>query len=330
MKKAAVLLLLVSMLLTSCGTKNVNLPVLLTEPEVPTEAPQEEIQPATNILVVYFSRTGNTKALAQYAVDCLNADFFEIEAAIPYSDADIAYYTDCRADREQADPAVRPEIANRISDIGQYDMIVLGYPIWHGQAPRIISTFLESYDFSGITILPFCTSASSGIGSSGKDLHSLCSAQWMDGKRFSANGDEQAFAQWLSDNVPANAVRDEDRTMSKELTLMVDGTVIPVIWEENSSVAELSKYASADTIHIVMDMYGGWEQVGSLGHSISRNDVQMTALPGDIMLYSGNQIVLFYGENTWAYTKLGHMDLPDDRVRDLLSAEAVTVTLSAQ
>lgn len=336
MKRAAALLLLLSLLsaLMGCGAKNEKQSFVVTE----MEAVHEELQPEaageetseTNILVVYFSRTGNTKALAEYAVDYLNADFFEIEAAVPYTDADIAYYTNCRADQEQADPAVRPEIANQIPNIQQYDMIVLGYPIWHGQAPRIISTFLESYDFSGITILPFCTSQSSGIGNSDKDLHGLCNAQWMDGKRFAANGDEQAFAEWLSNNVPANVIRDEENTMSKELTLMVNDTVVPVLWEDNTSVAELSQYVSDNPIRIAMRMYGGWEQVGSLGRSIPRKDVQLTTEIGDIMLYSGNQIVLFYGENSWAYTKLGHMDIPDDRVRDLLSAEAVTVTLSAQ
>ena len=308
---------------------------MMMETEAITEAIQEETRPEaekpeTKILVVYFSRTGNTKALAEYAVDYLNADSFEIKAAVPYSDEDIAYYTNCRADREQADPTVRPEIANQVSNIQQYDRIVLGYPIWHGQAPRIISTFLESYDFSGITILPFCTSASSGIGSSDKDLHSLCNAEWKDGKRFSTDGDEQAFAEWLSNNVLTDAIRDEDSTMSKELTLMVNDTVIPVIWEDNTSVTELSKYASDEPIHIAMSMYGGWEQVGSLGHSISRNDAQMTALPGDIMLYSGNQIVLFYGENSWAYTKLGHIDLPDEEVTNLLSSGAVRITLTVQ
>lgn len=118
--------------------------------------------------------------------------------------------------------------------------------------------------------------------------------------------------------------------MQKKLTLTIDGNRIPVVWEDNASVAELSKYASAETIQIVMDLYGGWEQVGSLGHSVSRNDVQMTALPGDIMLYSGNQIVLFYGENTWAYTKLGHMDLPEKEITALLSGGAVSITLAVQ
>lgn len=335
MKKAVAFLFLLGMLfvLVGCGAKSPDQLPVITEPEAVEETAQEETRPEeseteSRILVVYFSRTGNTKALAEYAADYLCADSFEIEAAVPYTDEDIAYYTDCRADREQADPTVRPEIANRLLDLQQYDRIVLGYPIWHGQAPRIIDTFLESYDFSGITILPFCTSQSSGIGGSDKDLHKLCNAQWKDGKRFSADGDYEAFAEWLSQNFPSDMIGEEDGTMLKELTLMVNGRGVPVIWEENPSVVELTEAAAQKEIHVEMSMYGGWEQVGSLGRSISRNDVQQTADNGDIMLYSGNQVVLFYGENTWAYTKLGHIDLSTEEVTALLSSGDVSITLA--
>lgn len=314
------------------------MPVLPEGPESPVETAQEALppeeapteEPETDILVVYFSRTGNTKALAEYAIDFLKADSFEIEAAVPYSDEDIAYYTNCRADQEQADLTARPEIANRVPNLRQYHMILLGYPIWHGQAPRIISTFLESYDFSEVTILPFCTSHSSPIGNSDKNLHGLCNARWMEGKRFSADGDEQAFAEWLSVNIPAAAIQNEENPMPKELTLMVNDTVIPVSWEDNPSVTELFQYVSGEPVHIVMKQYGGWEQVGPLGRSIPGNDIHLTADIGDIMLYSGNQIVLFYGENSWAYTKLGHIDLTEEEITNLLSHGAVQITLAVQ
>ena len=83
-----------------------------------------------------------------------------------------------------------------------YDTIILGYPIWHGQAPRIISTFLESYDFSGKTIIPICTSHSSGIGSSATNLHSLVdgSVTWLDGRRFSAATSKEEVIKWLEDS----------------------------------------------------------------------------------------------------------------------------------
>lgn len=153
-----------------------------------------------NILVVYFSATGTTKPLANYASDILNADIYEIIAADPYTEEDLAYYTNGRADREQNDSSARPAISGSVENMEQYNTILLGYPIWHGQAPRIISTFLESYDFSGKTILPFCTSHSSGIGSSDATLHSLAkNANWLDGRRFSSGTTKEEIAAWLDE-----------------------------------------------------------------------------------------------------------------------------------
>lgn len=331
------LLLCLLFLLTACGKTNVPTPTEVTAPETqftpesPETIPEDrEDHAESDILVAFFSCTGTTKELAVFAAEKLNADIFEIKAAVPYTDADIAYYTNCRADQEQNDPLARPEIANRIENIGQYNTIVLGYPIWHGQAPRIISTFLESYDFSGKTIFPFCTSHSSGIGNSDTNLHSLCTADWKGGRRFSGIGETEEFEAWLATEIlPVNPAG-EELTVNNELTFRIDDIVVPVQWENNDSVAELTRRAAEGPIRIEMNPYGGWEQVGALGYSIPRNDVQLTANNGDIMLYCGNQIVLFYGSNSWSYTKLGHIDLSGDRVRDLLSADAVTVTLSAQ
>ena len=139
-------------------------------------------------LVVYFSATGTTEPLEEYAAEILEADIYEIIPEVPYTETDLAYYTNGRADQEQNDPSARPAIAGKVENMEEYDTIILGYPIWHGQAPRIISTFLESYDFSEKTIIPFCTSHSSGIGSSADNLHELCpdSVNWMEGKRYEA------------------------------------------------------------------------------------------------------------------------------------------------
>ncbi len=150
-------------------------------------------------LVAYFSATGTTKKLAKYAADILGADLYEIVPEKPYTKADLAYNTDCRANREQADPTSRPAIAGSVENMEAYDTILLGYPIWHGQAPRIISTFLESYDFSGKTILPFCTSHSSGIGSSDTNLHALADrANWLSGKRFPTGTSWKEIESWLN------------------------------------------------------------------------------------------------------------------------------------
>ncbi|MBD5477156.1 MAG: hypothetical protein HDR17_14425, partial [Lachnospiraceae bacterium] len=106
-------------------------------------------------LVAYFSATGATRLLAEYASDILSADLYEIVPEVPYTDADLAYYTNGRADREQSDDTARPAISGGIENMADYDVIFLGYPIWHGQAPKIICTFLESYDLTGKTIIPF-------------------------------------------------------------------------------------------------------------------------------------------------------------------------------
>ena len=163
--------------------------------------PEQESDMETKILVVYFSATGTTKPLAEYVAEILKADLYEIVPEDPYTEEDLAYYTNGRADQEQNDSSARPAISGGVENMEEYDTIFLGYPIWHGQAPRIISTFLESYDFSEKTIIPFCTSHSSGIGSSADNLHSLCSdsTEWLEGKRFAGETSRGTIEEWLSD-----------------------------------------------------------------------------------------------------------------------------------
>lgn len=151
-------------------------------------------------LVAYFSRTGNTKPLAEYAAEYLDATLFEITAKTPYTDEDIAYYTDCRADREQKDESARPEIATAVENMDEYDTVIIAHPIWHGIAPRIISTFLEGYDFSGKTLLTFCTSASSPLGQSAKLLQELTpNSTWLESKRFAIGTSREEIEEWLED-----------------------------------------------------------------------------------------------------------------------------------
>ena len=156
------------------------------------------------ILVAYFSATGTTEQVAQQAAEVLDADLYEIVPEEPYTEADLAYYTGGRADQEQDDPNARPAITGGVEDMSQYDTILLGYPIWHGQAPRIISTFLESYDFAGKTIIPFCTSHSSGVGSSADDLHDLCpdTVTWVEGMRFASGTSSEEIQSWLQTVLP--------------------------------------------------------------------------------------------------------------------------------
>ena len=115
-----------------------------------------------------------------------------------------------------------------------------------------------------------------------------------------------------------------------ELKMKIDGREFTVIWEDNESVDALMELASDSPIMVEMSMYGGFEQVGSLGTSIPRNDVQTTTQAGDVVLYSGNQIVVFYGSNSWAYTRLGRIDgLSSSELEDLLGNGAVELILFA-
>ena len=115
----------------------------------------------------------------------------------------------------------------------------------------------------------------------------------------------------------------------QELTLSVDGTTLEVSWEDNETVRELMDCAAEGNITVNTSLYGGFEQVGSLPRQFSRNDVQMTTAPGDIVLYSGDQLVLFFGSNSWSYTKLGHIDsLTTEELTGLLSGSSAEVEIS--
>lgn len=172
--------------------------------ETPSNTSTSETEQETNmentILVAYFSATGTTEQVAQQAAKILDADLYEIVPEDPYTEEDLAYYTGGRADQEQDDPSARPAISGGVENMSQYDTILLGYPIWHGLAPRIISTFLESYDFAGKTIIPFCTSHSSGVGSSADNLHELCpdTVNWIEGSRFGSEVTGVEIESWLS------------------------------------------------------------------------------------------------------------------------------------
>ncbi len=123
----------------------------------------------------------------------------------------------------------------------------------------------------------------------------------------------------------------EEEPAVKTLTLKIGGTTVSVDWEENESVAALAELVKDEPLTIQMSMYGGFEQVGSIGKGLPRNDVQTTTQAGDIVLYSGDQIVVFYGSNSWAYTRLGHVsDKSASQMKDLLGNGNVTIEISME
>lgn len=153
----------------------------------------------SDVLVAVFSATGTTRGVAEKIAAIENADLYEIVPAQAYTDADLNYNdSSSRATKEQNDPSVRPEIESEQIDLSGYTKIYIGYPIWWGQEPRIMDTFVENYDFGDATVIPFCTSGSSGIGKSGTNLADLAgSGIWLDGKRFSGTVTEDELKDWI-------------------------------------------------------------------------------------------------------------------------------------
>lgn len=179
------------------------LPPSESETPTPPVTPEPGGAEQGKSLIVYFSCTDTTKKIAEYMQEITGADIYRIEPEVPYTAEDLNYGdASTRATKEQNDSSARPAIAGKVENMAQYQNVVIAYPIWWGQAPRIISTFLESYDFSGKTIVPVCTSHSSGIGSSATNLHALTdgSVTWLEGRRFSSTSTKEEVAQWLKDS----------------------------------------------------------------------------------------------------------------------------------
>lgn len=182
-----------------------------TAPEIPPANQPEDTAPTEDqppegtddsgkkVLIAYFSATNNTENIANHLNEILDADLYEIVPEQPYTADDLNYNdSSSRSSQEMNDPDSRPVISGSVENMEQYDVIFLGYPIWWGEAPRIINTFLESYDLSGKTIAPFCTSASSPMGSSATKLQDLTdSATWLEGRRFSGGATVSDVQSWV-------------------------------------------------------------------------------------------------------------------------------------
>lgn len=191
--------LLMAVTITACGTSESN---DNSESKQTTEAEKTTQSADTNVLVAYFSATGNTKTVAEQIADVTGGELYEIEPAEPYTSEDLDYNNDdCRANLEMNDDTARPEIAGAIENIEQYDTIYLGYPIWWGNAPRIMNTFVETYDLSGKTVVPFCTSGGSGISTSVDTLQELAGdgITWMEGQRFDRDVSADEISQWIDE-----------------------------------------------------------------------------------------------------------------------------------
>ncbi len=284
---------------------------------------------ANRILVAYFSATGSTRGVAEHIADIVGADLFEIVPEEPYTGADLDYRdASSRASREQDDPAARPAIHGEVEDMGQYGVVFLGYPIWHGQAPKIISTFLEGCDLSGKTVIPFCTSGGSGIDGSEGALNALApQARWRNGERFGAGASREAVKDWVDslELGTTGPMEGEDGM----LNIAVNKTVLTAALADNSSARALAELLADGPLSVEMRDYNRMERVGPLGADLPANDEWIDAQAGDLILYQGNQLVIYYGANSWSLTRLGRIEgVGAGELRDILGGGDVRVTLS--
>ena len=153
----------------------------------------------SDVLIAYFSATGTTKGVAERIASVTGGDLYEIQAADPYTEDDLNYNDDnSRSTKEQNDKSVRPEIGSEEISLEGYTTIYLGFPIWWGEEPRILDTFVEKYNFEGITVIPFCTSGGSGIGKSGPNMVAVAgSGSGVQGERVDGNVSEEELQSWI-------------------------------------------------------------------------------------------------------------------------------------
>ena len=170
------------LLMTACGN---------------SDAAQSDAQ--HKVLVAFFSASGNTQELAENFAKAINADIYDIKPKDEYTSADLDWHNEnSRSSVEMKDESVRPEIDGKVTNFDSYETIVIAYPIWWNLEPRIIDTFLESYNFTGKTIIPVCTSGGSDIQNSITHLKKICpAANWKAGKRFSPRTSQDELKSWF-------------------------------------------------------------------------------------------------------------------------------------
>ena len=191
--------LLLPALAAFCSSAQTETKETQTAGETESESPASGAH--SDVLVAYFSATGTTKGVAEKIASVTGGDLYEILAKDPYTDEDLNYNdSSSRSTKEQNDKDVRPEIGSEDLSLEGYTTIYLGFPIWWGEEPRILDTFVEKYSFDGITVIPFCTSGGSGIGRSGPNMEALAgSGTWLEGERFSASVSESDLQSWIDE-----------------------------------------------------------------------------------------------------------------------------------
>lgn len=346
MKKNLMILLVFGALLTfaACSTADDD-PVV---PETPEQSgngdsddnnPEEPAEPAPGgngrYLVLFTSRSGNTEQIANEIRNQLDCDILEVEPEVAFEEDYNAMLERAREELDAIQQGDYPAVKTLMEDFDGYDLVLVGYPIWYGSMATTMQSFLHSHSskLQGKRIALFATSGGSGISTSVREATSLCpDSEILEQTLLLTSSFSQAastVASWLEQlNIHSE---NDDNMESNRIRLTVSGQSFTVTLIDNSSTDALKKRLAQGSISIQMDDYGDMEKVGSLGFSLPRNDVQTTTGPGDLILYQGSSLVIFYGTNSWSYTRLGKVDGVSTREQMLALLGGpgdVTVTLS--
>lgn len=332
------LALLASLLIFQVGCK----PVELT-PDVPEPSQEEQnenpvtVEPSGKTLVVYYSFTGNCKTLAAVLAGYAGADVLEILPAqerLDYAANNYAIGSSLiAAIREKPnDPASYPAIKAVNRDAADYENIVIVTPLWWSNMAAIMQSylFMEGSKLKDKKVGLIVSSASSGISSVVADAKRLVlEAKWA-GKALWINNSNRSKSDELVKEWWDGLNKSED-TMPVEIKITVSGKSLPVKIEDNVATKALVAALREASITYEAHDYGGFEKVGGIGRTLPSGDSQITTQPGDVILYASDQIVLFYGSNSWSYTRIGKIQYGTlDELKTFLQAGKgnISVTLS--
>ena len=332
------LALLASLLIFQVGCK----PVELT-PDVPEPSQEEQnenpviVEPSGKTLVVYYSFTGNCKTLAAVLAGYAGADVLEIQPAqegLDYAANNYAIGSSLiAAIREKPnDPASYPAIKAVNRDAADYENIVIVTPLWWSNMAAIMQSYLfnEGSKLKDKKVRLIVSSASSGISSVVADAKRLVpEAKWA-GEALWINNSNRSKSDELVKEWWDGLNKSED-TMPVEIKITVSGKSLPVKIEDNVATKALVAALREASITYEAHDYGGFEKVGGIGRTLPSGDSQITTQPGDVILYASDQIVLFYGSNSWSYTRIGKIQYGTlDELKTFLQAGKgnISVTLS--
>lgn len=295
-----------------------------------------------NTLVVYFSWSGNTEHVANAIADRTGADVFEIVPQEAYVD-DYNALLDIATEEKKS--GARPVIAGSVEDMARYDTVFVGYPNWWSDMPMILYTFFDSYDLSGKTVAPFCTSGGSGLSDTVNSIRKLePEADVLEGLHIgsSAAADpDAAVGEWLESLAPflnteetvaaQNAESGTDHMEDNTMKITAGDTTFTASLADNSSAEALKELLAQGPLTINMSDYAGMEKVGPIGTDLPRNDEQISTGAGDIILYQGNSLVIYYGTNSWNFTRIGRIEgVTGEALLDAFGEGDVTVTFSLE